>query len=191
MYAAVVIVHVICSLALILIVLLQAGKGTGIANVFGGAGQTVFGARTGDVLARGTEVCAGLFMTTSLVLATMSSDRSSSVMRRRPTPIERTAVPVALPMQAGVPQATMEKIKQAMAGITQTVKQAASTAGTNAAKSTAASHTTAAPQTPQGGVSQHASGDAPKQGSALEPGKNSQVAQQHDSKNAPRKPPAP
>ncbi len=169
MYAAVVIIHVICSIALILIVLLQAGKGTGIANVFGGAGQTVFGARTGDVLARGTEVCAGLFMMTSLVLATMSSDRSSSVMRRRSSPMESSSAPIALPADGGIRPATMEKLKQAMAGITQTVKQAVSSTQTAAAKP--ARNPSAAPLPATAGSPVPA-------------------VQQHDSKSPAGKPPA-
>ncbi len=138
MFAAVVIVHVVCSIALIAIVLLQAGKGTGISNVFGGAGQAVFGARTADVLTKGTAVCAALFMTTSMVLAMMSSDRSSSVMNKRSA---RRDVPYEgqMPGQPSVPvspsqQAAVDKVKQAMAGMVQTVKQAAA----NAAKTDAA-----------------------------------------------------
>ena len=123
MFVALIIVHIICSIALILIVLLQAGKGAGISNVFGGAGQTVFGARTGDVLARATEICAGLFMVTSLGLAMVSSDRSSSVMRRHSMPMSQPGTPFS-PEQ----QAAMEKMKQAFAGIANTVKQAATTA---------------------------------------------------------------
>lgn len=119
MFAAVIVLHVIASFALILIVLLQAGKGVGIANVFGGAGQSVFGARTGDVLARGTEICAGLFMVTSLVLASMSAARSGSVMTKRSVVREESA-PVSEQQQAA-----MAKMKEALAGMAQSVKQAA------------------------------------------------------------------
>ena len=119
MFAAVIVLHVIASLALILIVLLQAGKGVGIANVFGGAGQSVFGARTGDVLSRGTEICAGLFMLTSLVLASMSAARSGSVMNKRSV-TQAESAPITAQQQAA-----MAKMKEALAGMAQTVKQAA------------------------------------------------------------------
>ena len=124
MFIAVIIFHVIASLVLIFVVLLQTGKGAGIANVFGGAGQTVFGARTGDVLARATEICAGMFMITSLGLAMMSSDRSSSVMRRRHITQEQP-MPLS-PAQEAAQKQAMDKMKQALAGIAQTMKQAAS-----------------------------------------------------------------
>ncbi len=163
MFVAVIILHVIASIALILIVLLQAGKGAGISNVFGGAGQTVFGARTGDMLARGTEFCAALFMLTSLGLAMMSSDRSSSVMRRRPMqmPGSQGAVPFS-PSQ----QAAMNKMKEAFAGITNTVKQAATTASTQ--------QNTTAPQTASAPVAAAPAAEAPKSASsaaASEPAK--------------------
>jgi preprotein translocase subunit SecG len=48
---------------LMLIVLLQRGKGVGLAGAFGGAGgQTVFGSKTGDILTWATVVVAGVFM---------------------------------------------------------------------------------------------------------------------------------
>jgi preprotein translocase subunit SecG len=122
MFIAVIIVHVIVSFALVLIVLLQAGKGTGIANVFGGAGQQVFGARTGDVLARGTTACASLFMITSLVLAMLSADRSSSVMRKQVRPIAPN------PMQQAAQEQALQNVKQAVAGIADKVKKAAAQA---------------------------------------------------------------
>ncbi len=128
MFVAVIIIHVICSLALILIVLLQAGKGVGIANVFGGAGQTVFGARTGDVLARGTEICAGLFMLTSLGLAMLSSDRSGSVMRKaRPLPVQEQQIPLQGPVNPAQQEA-MAKIKETLATMAEGMKKAAATA---------------------------------------------------------------
>ncbi len=127
MFVAVIIIHVICSLALILIVLLQAGKGVGIANVFGGAGQTVFGARTGDVLARGTEICAGLFMLTSLGLAMLSSDRSGSVMRKvRPMPVQEQQIPLQVPVNPAQ-QDAMAKIKETLATMAEGMKKAAAT----------------------------------------------------------------
>ncbi|OGR27821.1 MAG: preprotein translocase subunit SecG, partial [Desulfobacca sp. RBG_16_60_12] len=42
MHTIVVIIHVVVSLALVSIVLLQHGKGAGIGAAFGGSSQTVF-----------------------------------------------------------------------------------------------------------------------------------------------------
>jgi preprotein translocase subunit SecG len=75
MYIAVVIVHVIVSLFLIIVVLLQSGKAADLAGAFGGLGsQTVFGPRgSATVLTRATSVSAVLFMVTSLTLSVMST----------------------------------------------------------------------------------------------------------------------
>jgi preprotein translocase subunit SecG len=75
-------VHVVVSLFLIFVILLQPGKGDAMAS-FGGGGSasSVFGGR-GSVtfLAKVTEVCAAIFMITSLTLAWRSS-HSDSVLR--------------------------------------------------------------------------------------------------------------
>jgi len=73
------IIHVIVSLFLIMVVLLQAGKGAGIGATFGGASQTVFGGRgAGNFLSRLTAVTAFVFVLTSITLAYESSRGSES-----------------------------------------------------------------------------------------------------------------
>ena len=74
-YVLLVIVHVVVSLTLILVVLLQVGKGQSIGAAFGGAGssQTFFGSRgPATFLSRLTTVSAAVFMLTSLSLAYLS-----------------------------------------------------------------------------------------------------------------------
>ncbi|RJP22902.1 MAG: preprotein translocase subunit SecG [Candidatus Abyssobacteria bacterium SURF_5] len=67
------IIHVLACTGLILIVLLQAGKGASLGAAFGGgASQTVFGARSATFIGRLTWVLAAVFMTTSLLLAIIS-----------------------------------------------------------------------------------------------------------------------
>ena len=85
------ILHVIVCLFLILVVLLQAGKGGGMGIAFGGGGsQTVFGSSgAGNFLTRLTSITAVLFMLTSLVSPTTRASRTPSVCsawpRRRRT----------------------------------------------------------------------------------------------------------
>ncbi len=68
------IVHVFVCLVLMLVVLLQQGKGGGFGAAFGGASAQVFGGRgAGNILTRATAICAGVFMITSVSLASMSS----------------------------------------------------------------------------------------------------------------------
>ena len=71
MTAILITLHVIVCIALIIIVLLQAGKGAEIGASFGaGASQTVFGASGGkNFMSRLTTSAAIIFMLTSLTLA--------------------------------------------------------------------------------------------------------------------------
>lgn len=76
MYGVLLGFHILISVALIAIVLVQSGKGGGLAGgAFGGSAQTVFGGRgANDVVTRSTIVLGTLFFLTSLVLALMSSN---------------------------------------------------------------------------------------------------------------------
>src|SRR5271165_1497857 len=69
------IIHVFVCLFLMLVVLLQQGKGGGMGAAFGGgATQQVFGGRgAGNILTRATAVCAAIFMLTSVSLAYVAS----------------------------------------------------------------------------------------------------------------------
>ncbi len=73
------ILHICSGLSLILIVLLQTGKGATMGAAFGGSSQTVFGsAGAGGFLGKLTTGVAILFMVTSLTLATLSSKKTTS-----------------------------------------------------------------------------------------------------------------
>ena len=99
------IVHIMVCFALILIVLVQAGKGAEMGAAFGGSSQTLFGsAGAMGFLTKLTTVAAIVFMTTSLLLAFSSTRRASSVIRERPA--QTTTVPEApstAPVQPQVP----------------------------------------------------------------------------------------
>jgi preprotein translocase subunit SecG len=81
-----VIIHVIVSLFLILVVLIQQGKGADLAGAFGGGGsQTAFGARGATTLLHKlTTIFFALFVLTSMALAIMQARPRSSVMSGRP-----------------------------------------------------------------------------------------------------------
>lgn len=80
MYLFVVALHVVLSLILILVILLQPGKGGDVGAAFGGAGGgTMFGPRgPTNLLSQATTVAAVMFMVTSITLAVFS-DRSTLV----------------------------------------------------------------------------------------------------------------
>jgi len=71
-------IHVVLCLFLIVVVLLQTGKGADMGAAFGGASQTVFGA-TGavSILHKVTTVTAVMFMLTSMGLAWHSAHEQS------------------------------------------------------------------------------------------------------------------
>jgi len=109
LYVLLVIVHVAVCLALILVVLLQVGKGQSIGAAFGGAGssQTFFGSRgPATFLSRLTTVSAALFMLTSLGLAylSMSGEQGSTITDKAPPPVTDTApAPLTIPAPVAAP----------------------------------------------------------------------------------------
>ena len=103
------VVHVIVSLVLILVVLLQSGKAGDLASAFGGVGsQTAFGARgAATILTKATTICAILFMVTSLALAIMlSRDSDPTVMEAVPS----TSSPYVDPYSGGPTETTEDPV---------------------------------------------------------------------------------
>jgi preprotein translocase subunit SecG len=88
----IVVIHVVVCIALIMIVLLQTGKGADMGAAFGGgSSQTLFGSTGASTfLSKATTVAAVVFMLTSLILAYMSGDKGhKSIVMDAPAPIEQ------------------------------------------------------------------------------------------------------
>ncbi len=83
MHALIIIIHLIACFSLILIVLLQSGKGQSMGAMFGGSGsQALFGSSgAGSFLTKATTAVAVVFMLTSLTLAYVSNSGQESVIR--------------------------------------------------------------------------------------------------------------
>ena len=104
MTIALTILHVLVSLFLIGVVLLQSGKGAEMWASFGSSGsQSVFGAGGGtSFLSKLTTSAAVIFMLTSLTLAYISGQPSSSSMMSG----KGKSAPVQAPAAAPAPQKT-------------------------------------------------------------------------------------
>ena len=115
------IIHIIVSIGLILVVLLQTGKGADMGAVFGGSSSTIFGSSgAGNFLTRLTTGMAIVFMITSLTLGYFSGRKQSGSVFDRgkveaeqpaqqqqpgPTPTPQAPAPSAAPQsQAPQPQ---------------------------------------------------------------------------------------
>lgn len=74
------IIHVVAALFMVIVILLQSGKGGGMGAVFGGASQTFFGGHgAGNFLAKITTTLAVTFMLTSMGLSILGSSTDSVV----------------------------------------------------------------------------------------------------------------
>jgi preprotein translocase subunit SecG len=85
LYGLVAALFVVNCLVLMLVILLQQGKGGDIASAFGGgSSQAAFGARSGaTVLSRATTVCAALFVIGAIALGILGQRGPGSVLGGR------------------------------------------------------------------------------------------------------------
>jgi len=96
MYAFLIVIHVIISLFLIAVILLQAGKGGGVADTFGGSQmQNMFGTKSTTVLTKITAVCAIGFVATCIALAVLSSRSTRSIIDNVKVPQTAASEPKA------------------------------------------------------------------------------------------------
>ncbi|MCM8814563.1 MAG: preprotein translocase subunit SecG [Candidatus Omnitrophica bacterium] len=99
MITILIVIHLIISILLIAAVLLQSGKGSTMANVFGGGGmETVFGAETPAIMNRITTALAVLFMVNCILLTTLSFKHGGpSVIQRELQKKSSPSAPVESP----------------------------------------------------------------------------------------------
>jgi preprotein translocase subunit SecG len=105
MFTVITIIHILSCVFLVLVVLLQAGKGADMGAVFGGSSSTVFGSSgAGNLLTKLTTATAIVFMITSLGLTYFSSHRTTATVFDS-APAGAPAAPEAAPQAAPVPDA--------------------------------------------------------------------------------------
>jgi len=112
------IIHILACITLILIVLLQAGKGANMGAAFGGSSQTVFGSSgAGTFLGKMTAAVAIIFMLTSITLTYSASRKTSALMDGASAPVTKQTVPAApkpaMPLGAPGPANTPAAAPQA------------------------------------------------------------------------------
>ncbi len=110
MTTLVTVVHVVTCILLVLVVLLQSGKGAEISASFSGSSQTVFGSSGGaNFFTKFTQGAATLFMITSLTLTIMGSQNKKSLFEgvpaAAPVSVPAPAAPAAVPAPAAAPAA--------------------------------------------------------------------------------------
>jgi len=102
LYNFVIAIHIIVSMVLILVILMQAGRGSGMSDVFGAnSTRTIFGTSASNFLMKATAVCAVVFIFTCMALAVLSSKRSRSLMespRALSTEAEKSSPKKAAPV---------------------------------------------------------------------------------------------
>ena len=103
----IILVHISVCVALILIVLLQRGKGSDMGAAFGGSSQAIFGSRGATTfLHKVTAAIAIIFMLTSLGLAFLFGRGSTTSIMRG---VSQTEVPAAQETQSSAPTGAQEK----------------------------------------------------------------------------------
>ena len=96
-YGLVLVVHILVSFFLIIVILLQGGRG-GLGEALGGAAtQSLFGGGANIVMTKITAVVGALFMVTCLSLAALSTAKGRSVIDRLPASIDQ--LPFTLPAE--------------------------------------------------------------------------------------------
>ena len=109
-HGLILLVHLFACIVLIAVILLQAGRGGGVADSIGGTAQSILGTRGAAYLTRATTVCAILFMFTSLTLAYLSVQQGRSLLESARIPAAAAAVPTQPPAStAPAPSAPPEQ----------------------------------------------------------------------------------
>jgi len=107
--------YVFVCLVLLLVILLQQGKGDMAAAFGGGSSQSAFGARAGaTVLSKATAVLAALFMLGAMALAIMGQRGPGSVVSGTPSPapVKAPAPATTTPAKPPTPPQQQEQQQQ-------------------------------------------------------------------------------
>lgn len=118
-------IHALCAIFLITVILMQSGRGGGLTEGFASA-ESLFGAKTNEVMIRATIILAGVFLVTSLSLAYLSAKKDVSLITDdlmedpaetsaplSPASTEPVAVPEASATQPPMSEAATPEVPEA------------------------------------------------------------------------------
>lgn len=98
------VLHILSCFVLVVVVLLQAGKGANMGAAFGGSSQTVFGSSgAGTFLGKMTTAVAIVFMLTSLSLSYTAIRKGPSLMEKASRPVAEQPAAAPLPAKSALP----------------------------------------------------------------------------------------
>lgn len=134
----VVCIHVIVCFVLIIVILLQAGRGQGLTgSSFGGGNvQSLFGTKASSFLTKATSVCAILFLFTCIGLNILEVQKSRSLFKSpdAQAPLDVEQIKKALEKVKATDKAAASATAEAAKPAETVDKKAASTAASAAAK---------------------------------------------------------
>ncbi len=100
---------IVCCLSLILIILIQKGRGGGLSGAFGGAmASGILGSKTGDFLTWVTIVLVGVFLTLAVVMGKFYKPSDSGYGADQPVQQQPLTSPEQLPPSVGVEDTTSD-----------------------------------------------------------------------------------
>ncbi|MFC1548980.1 preprotein translocase subunit SecG [Candidatus Omnitrophota bacterium] len=113
MYILLILIHIAICLVLISVILLQAGRGGGLTEAFGGGetAQQLLGTQAPVILKRATEGCAIAFLVTSLLLGIVTARRGRSLVEQvqfpaggaAPAQTSTPTAPATIPIEGSIP----------------------------------------------------------------------------------------
>lgn len=98
MLSLVIVLHIIISILLITIILMQSGRGGGLTESLAAGAESIFGSKTNAFMVRTTTVLAILFLLTTLSLAFLSTQRNKSLMEKKSVQNKVAVTPIASPV---------------------------------------------------------------------------------------------
>src|SRR5690348_18448247 len=102
-YIATSLLMLIC-LFLVLLILIQKGRGGGLAGAFGGAGgNTAFGSKTGDVLTWATSILFGVFLLLAVATNWLSNSLNSTRYGQASAATAAPVIPAPAARPRGMP----------------------------------------------------------------------------------------